>query len=124
MMADSRKLFDGLLVSGYARAGKVGDVIDRAVRDWMPERDVAAWNAVIAGCAQNRLLVGAVGIFVRRIWLKGSGQMEPHACGHLRMLKIGKVIHVRLRLCWFWLKCCMSGLIDMYDNYGNLNGAS
>ncbi|KAF8768908.1 hypothetical protein HU200_007474 [Digitaria exilis] len=137
MMADVRKLFDGLternvvswtaLVSGYARAGKVGDAI--VLFERMPERDVAAWNAIIAGCAQNGLFVEAVGI-LRRMVDEG---FRPNAttiscvlsaCGHLGMMKIGKLIH-----CYAWRTCVgfgssvLNGLIDMYGKCGNLKGA-
>ncbi|CAN6232492.1 unnamed protein product [Urochloa humidicola] len=137
MMADARKLFDGLternvvswtaLVSGYARAGKVGDAI--VLFERMPERDVAAWNAIITGCTQNGLFVEAVGILGRMV---GEG-FRPNAttvscvlsaCGHLGMLKIGKLIH-----CYAWRTCVgfgssvLNGLIDMYGKCGNLKGA-
>ncbi|XP_062222739.1 pentatricopeptide repeat-containing protein At1g33350 [Phragmites australis] len=137
MMADARNLFDGLternvvswtaLVSGYARAGKAGDAI--VLFEWMPERDVAAWNAVIAGCAQNGLFVEAVGIFGRMV---GEG-FRPNAttiscalsaCGHLGMLKIGKVIHgYAWRTCVGFGSSVVNGLIDMYGKCGNLKGA-
>jgi pentatricopeptide repeat protein len=138
MMADARKLFDGLtersvvswtaLVSGYARAGKIGDAIMLFER--MTERDVAAWNAIITGCTQNRLFAEAVGIFGRMV---GTG-FRPNAttiscvlsaCGHLGMLKIGKLIH-----CCAWRTCVgfgssvLNGLIDMYGKCGNLEGAT
>ncbi|KAG2659898.1 hypothetical protein PVAP13_1KG400000 [Panicum virgatum] len=136
MMADARKLFDGLternvvswtaLLSGYARAGKVGDAI--VLFERMPERDVAAWNSIIAGCTQNGLFVEAVGILGRMV---GEG-FRPNAttvscvlsaCGHLGMLKIGRLIH-----CYAWRTCCfgssvLNGLIDMYGKCGNLTGA-
>ncbi|CAL5057097.1 unnamed protein product [Urochloa decumbens] len=137
MMADARKLFDGLternvvswtaLVSGYARAGKVGDAI--VLFERMPERDVAAWNAIISGCTQNGLFVEAVGILGRMV----DKGFRPNAttvscvlsaCGHLGMLKIGKLIH-----CYAWRTCVgfgssvLNGLIDMYGKCGNLKGA-
>ncbi|KAL6633965.1 hypothetical protein ACP70R_026636 [Stipagrostis hirtigluma subsp. patula] len=137
MMGDARKLFDSLteknvvswtaLVSGYARAGKVGDAI--VLFERMPERDVPAWNALIAGCAQNGLFVEAVGVFRRMV---GEG-FQPNAttvcsvlsaCGHLGMLKIGKVIHgYAWRTCVGFGSSVVNGLIDMYGKCGNLKGA-
>jgi pentatricopeptide repeat protein len=137
MMADARKLFDGLtepnvvswtaLVSGYARAGKIGDAIDLFYQ--MPERDVAAWNAVIAGCAQNGLFVQAVGIFGRMV----AEGFRPNAttvcsvlsaCGHLGMLEIGEVVHgYAWRTCDGFGSNVVNGLIDMYGKCGNLKGA-
>ncbi|KAJ1280018.1 hypothetical protein BS78_04G200300 [Paspalum vaginatum] len=138
MMADARKLFDGLternviswtaLVSGYARAGKVGDAI--VLFERMPERDVAAWNAIISGCAQNGMFVEAVGILGKMV----NEGVQPNAitvssvlsaCGHLGMLNIGKLIH-----CYAWRTCVgfgssvLNGLIDMYGKCGNLKGAT
>jgi pentatricopeptide repeat protein len=137
MMADARKLFDGLternvvswtaLVSGYARAGEVGGAI--VLFERMPERDVAAWNAVIAGCAQNGLFVQAVGIFGRMV----AEGFRPNAttvccvlsaCGHLGMLNIGKVVHgYAWRTCVGFGSNVVNGLIDMYGKCGNLKGA-
>lgn len=136
-MADARKLFDGLternvvswtaMVSGYARAGKVGDAL--VLFERMPERDVAAWNAIISGCAQNGRFVVALEILGRMV----DEGFQPNAttvssalsaCGHLGMLKIGKSIH-----CYAWRTCVgfgssvLNGLIDMYGKCGNLKGA-
>ncbi|XP_066324335.1 pentatricopeptide repeat-containing protein At1g33350-like [Miscanthus floridulus] len=114
-------------VSGYARAGKVGDAI--VLFERMPKRDVAAWNAIIAGCSQNGLFVEAVGIFGRMVdagfWPNATTvSCVLSACGHLGMLKIGKLIH-----CYAWRTCVgfgssvLNGLIDMYGKCGNLEGA-
>ncbi|BAF09371.1 pentatricopeptide repeat-containing protein At1g33350 [Oryza sativa Japonica Group] len=134
MMGDARKLFDGLtdrnvvswtaLVSGYARAGKVGDAI--VLFERMPQRDVPAWNAIIAGCTQNGLFVEAVGIFRRMVdeGFRPNGTTVScllSACGHLGMLKIGKVIHgYAWRSCVGFGSSVVNGLIDMYGKCGNL----
>lgn len=137
MMLDARKLFDGLternviswtaLVSGYARAGKIGDAI--VLFDRMPERDVAAWNAMITGCTQNGLFVEAVGICSRMVdegfQLNGTTvSCVLSACGHLGMLKIGKVVHgYAWRSCVGFGSSVVNGLIDMYGKCGNLKEA-
>uniref|UniRef100_A0ACD5YVN3 Uncharacterized protein n=1 Tax=Avena sativa TaxID=4498 RepID=A0ACD5YVN3_AVESA len=137
MMPDAQKLFDGLtdrnmvswtaLVSGYARAGKVGNAI--VLFEQMPERDVAAWNALIAGCAQNGLFVEAVGICNRMVdeGFRPNGTTVAcvlSACGHLGMLKIGKVIHgYAWRNCVGFGSSVVNGLIDMYGKCGNLKEA-
>ncbi|KAL6899580.1 hypothetical protein ACP4OV_006238 [Aristida adscensionis] len=137
MMGDAQKLFDSLtepnvvswtaLVSGYARAGKAGNAI--VLFEWMPERDVPAWNAVITGCVQNGLFVKALGILGRMV---GEG-FQPNAttvscvlsaCGHLGMLKIGKVIHgYAWRTSVGFGSSVVNGLIDMYGKCGNLREA-
>ncbi|VAI47138.1 pentatricopeptide repeat-containing protein At1g33350 [Triticum aestivum] len=137
MMLDARKLFGGLternvvswtaLLSGYTRAGKVGDAI--ALFERMPERDVAAWNAMIAGCTQNGLFLEALGICSRMVeeGFRPNGTTVAcvlSACGHLGMLKIGKVIHgYAWRSCVGFGSSVVNGLIDMYGKCGTLKGA-
>ncbi|KAM3226523.1 hypothetical protein ACQJBY_058900 [Aegilops geniculata] len=137
LMLDARKLFDGLternvvswtaLLSGYTRAGKVGDAI--VLFERMPERDVAAWNAMIAGCTQNGLFLEALGICCRMVeegfWPNGTTvACVLSACGHLGMLKIGKVIHgYAWRSCVGFGSSVVNGLIDMYGKCGTLKGA-
>lgn len=136
-MLDARKLFDGLtdrnvvswtaLLSGYTRAGKVGDAI--VLFERMSERDVAAWNAMIAGCTQNGLFLEALGICSRMV----EEGFQPNgttvacvlsACGHLGMLKIGKVFHgYAWRSCVGFGSSVVNGLIDMYGKCGTLKGA-
>ncbi|KAL0408513.1 UNVERIFIED_CONTAM: Pentatricopeptide repeat-containing protein [Sesamum radiatum] len=80
----ARKVFDEIsdrnvvswtaMISGYARAGQVGNAV--LLFEEMPEgiRDTPFWNSIIAGCAQNGLFSEAIEFFRRMVFEEGWGQ--------------------------------------------------
>ncbi|ONK58944.1 uncharacterized protein A4U43_C08F1340 [Asparagus officinalis] len=80
----------------YAKCSRIKDA--RKMFDRMPKRDLVAWNAVIAGYAQNGLSIDALE-FVSRMQ---EDRMRPDpitlvsalpACADTKSLKVGKSIH-------------------------------
>uniref|UniRef100_A0A7N0ZQW3 Pentatricopeptide repeat-containing protein n=1 Tax=Kalanchoe fedtschenkoi TaxID=63787 RepID=A0A7N0ZQW3_KALFE len=97
---ESQTLVGNALVSMYAKCGFVlGDAYD-AFRD-IPQKDVISWNAMIAGFAESKLVLGAFDIFTEML----KEKTEPNyativnilpLCGFLDKnvaTRIGKQMH-------------------------------
>ncbi|XP_020099618.1 pentatricopeptide repeat-containing protein At1g33350 [Ananas comosus] len=137
-LATARLLFDRLpernvvswtaLITGFVRVGLVGNAL--LLFEEMPaERDVPSWNAVITGCTQNGLFSEAVELFCRMVV---EGVKPNHttvscilsACGHLGMLRVGKLVHSYVCRSQLGLTPFVSNsLLDMYGRCGNLKEA-
>ncbi|KAK9130054.1 hypothetical protein Sjap_010541 [Stephania japonica] len=66
------------LVDGYSKIGVLDDACQ--VFDEMPKRDVASWNALIAGLAQGSRPGDALGLFKR---MRAEGVMANEVCNAL-----------------------------------------
>ncbi|GFP88353.1 pentatricopeptide repeat-containing protein at1g33350 [Phtheirospermum japonicum] len=133
----ARKVFDEIsernvvswtaMISGYAKAGKMGNAV--LLFEEMPERirDTPFWNCIISGCVQNGLFSEAVDFFTRMVV---EGKNTPNqgtivcvlsALGHSGMLRVGKCIHGYIYRNGFNLDLFVAnGLIDMYGKCGAL----
>ncbi|KAK6116582.1 hypothetical protein DH2020_049688 [Rehmannia glutinosa] len=137
----ARKVFDEMsdrnvvswtaMISGYARAGQVGNAV--LLFEEMPEgiRDTPFWNCIIAGCVQNGLFSEAIEFFRRMVFEDGVlGRNRPNqgtvvcalsALGHGGMLQVGKCIHGYIYRTGLSLDLSvLNGLIDMYGKCGSL----
>ncbi|KAL0372300.1 UNVERIFIED_CONTAM: Pentatricopeptide repeat-containing protein [Sesamum calycinum] len=136
----ARKVFDEIsdrnvvswtaMISGYARAGQVGNAV--LLFEEMPEgiRDTPFWNSIIAGCAQNGLFSEAIEFFRRMVVDEGMGTgNKPNqgtivcvlsALGHGGMLQFGKCIHGYIYRSGLGSDLfVVNGLIDMYGKCGS-----
>ncbi|KAL0327351.1 UNVERIFIED_CONTAM: Pentatricopeptide repeat-containing protein [Sesamum angustifolium] len=136
----ARKVFDEIpdrnvvswtaMISGYARAGQVGNAV--LLFEEMPEgiRDTPFWNSIIAGCAQNGLFSEAIEFFRRMVVDEGMGAgNKPNqgtivcvlsALGHGGMLQFGKCIHGYIYRSGLGSDLfVVNGLIDMYGKCGS-----
>lgn len=116
------------LLDVYAKVGEI--VSAKKVFDEMGVRDIASWNALIAGLAQGNLASEAVDLFKR---MKMEGVFKPNevtvlgalaACGHLGAWKEGDKIHDYIReerLDMNVVVC--NAVIDMYAKCGLLDKA-
>ncbi|PIN26378.1 hypothetical protein CDL12_00864 [Handroanthus impetiginosus] len=136
----ARKVFDEMpdrnvvswtaMISGYARAGQVGNAV--LLFEEMPEeiRDTPFWNCIIAGFVQNGFFSKAIEFFRRMAVEEGvRGKNRPNqvsmvcvlsALGHSGMLQFGKCMHgyiYRNGLNSDLL--IVNGLIDMYGKCGS-----
>ncbi|XP_020259910.1 pentatricopeptide repeat-containing protein At1g33350 [Asparagus officinalis] len=136
-LGTARSLFDEMpdrnvvswtaLISGYARAGKMGNAV--ALFEEMPERDVPSWNSMVAGFAQNGMFPEAVKMFQRMV-ISGARPNSTtvscvlSACGHLGMLRLGKLVHgYVLKVQIGYSSFVSNALIDMYGKCGNVKEA-
>ncbi|XP_051149032.1 pentatricopeptide repeat-containing protein At1g33350 [Andrographis paniculata] len=135
----ARKVFDEMseknvvswtaMISGYTRAGQMGDAV--ALFDDMPKgvRDTPVWNCVIAGCVQNGLFSESVE-FLRRMVVEEGMNNKPNqgtivcvlsALGHGGLLQIGKCTHGYIYRSGLSSDLfVVNGLIDMYGKCGSL----
>ncbi|XP_057825107.2 pentatricopeptide repeat-containing protein At3g12770 isoform X1 [Cryptomeria japonica] len=115
---------DGLvrngLVSMYAKCGSLENAC--IVFDKMPQRDVASWNAMIAGYAQNGRFDEALGIFKEMVQVGVNANMLTiasilPACSCLSALYWGREIHAyAVRRSIEFNVIVASALMDMYAN--------
>ncbi|GAB2231700.1 hypothetical protein Drorol1_Dr00010712 [Drosera rotundifolia] len=115
------------LVDFYGKVGRVG--VARYVLDGMPEPDLVAWNAFVAGCSWNGLDCEAVGA-VKEVWMKG---LRPNAstlatvmsvCGRSGYLDVGKSLHGYAMKTGFHLdEWMLPALISMYGSNGDVIAA-
>ncbi|XP_039134605.1 pentatricopeptide repeat-containing protein At1g11290, chloroplastic [Dioscorea cayenensis subsp. rotundata] len=115
------------VVNMYAKCRQIDDA--RKMFDRMPERDLVAWNAIVAGYAQNGLAENAFEMVLR---LQEDGKKPDSitlvsilpACAATGSLKIGCSIHgYALRACLESLVNVSTALIDMYSKCGALRAA-
>lgn len=107
------------VVNMYAKCGRVGDA--RKLFDRMPERDLVAWNAVVAGFAQNGLATDALEMVSRMHEEEGRRPdsitlvSALPACADAGCLKIGKSVHgFAIRAGFEHLVNVSTALLDMY----------
>ncbi|KAL4191072.1 hypothetical protein AMTRI_Chr07g79010 [Amborella trichopoda] len=72
---ESWTLVANAILSMYSKCQKVLDACK--LFDWLPDRDVVSWNAIIAGCAQNGLFEEAFGYF--QCMVSGKDQAPNYA---------------------------------------------
>ncbi|KAL0297080.1 UNVERIFIED_CONTAM: Pentatricopeptide repeat-containing protein [Sesamum radiatum] len=124
----ARKVFDEIsdrnvvswtaMISGYARAGQVGNAV--LLFEEMPEGIRDFWNSIIAGCAQNGLFSEAIEFF-RRWLLRGDGNQGTIVCVCFRWwnVQFGKCIHGYIYSGLGSDLFVVNGLIDMYGKCGS-----
>ncbi|MQL92562.1 hypothetical protein Taro_025172 [Colocasia esculenta] len=107
------------VVNMYAKCRQIDEA--RKMFDRMPERDLVAWNAIIAGYAQNGMAEKAVEMVSR---LQEDGQHPDSittvavlpACADIGSLRLGKSIHAYgIRAGFASLVNVSSALVDMYS---------
>ncbi|KAL5843629.1 hypothetical protein ACOSQ4_009587 [Xanthoceras sorbifolium] len=116
------------LLDVYAKVGDIGSA--RMVFDEMPVRDIASWNALIAGLAQGNFAREAIELFKR---MRAESLFRPNevtvlgalsACSHLGALKEGEKIHQYIKdekLDANVIVC--NAVIDMYAKCGFVDKA-
>ncbi|KAK9165702.1 hypothetical protein Scep_000893 [Stephania cephalantha] len=120
-------LLQTTLVDGYSKIGVLDDA--RQVFDEMPKRDVASWNALIAGLAQGSRPQDALGLF-KRMRAEGVRANEVtvlgalSACSQLGALVEGGGVEgfVREEGLDGNVQVC-NALIDMYAKCGSVRKA-
>ncbi|XP_059067789.1 pentatricopeptide repeat-containing protein At2g13600-like [Cryptomeria japonica] len=114
------------LIDIYAKCGSIQKA--RELFDNMSSRDVASWNAIIVGYAQNGLVDKALDIF-KQIQLAG---LKPDsvtfasvlpACANIGALKQGMAIHQKIIKNGFFEDAIMNSLIDMYAKCASIQKA-
>lgn len=112
------------LVNLYAKCRRVDEA--RRVFDGMPRRDLIAWNAMVAGYAQNGLAEAALRM-AARMHEEGAGTRPDSitlvsalpACANVGSLKIGKSIHgFAVRAGFESLVNVSTAVVDMYAKCG------
>ncbi|PRQ24536.1 putative tetratricopeptide-like helical domain, DYW domain-containing protein [Rosa chinensis] len=116
------------LLDVYAKVGKLG--FAQKVFDEMPERDIACWNALVAGLAQGSQPSEALALFERMAEEEGLKPNEVtvlgalSACSQLGALRGGERIHtyiVNAKLDTHVIVC--NAVIDMYAKCGFVDRA-
>ncbi|XP_057825159.2 pentatricopeptide repeat-containing protein At4g13650-like [Cryptomeria japonica] len=116
-----------VLVDMYAKCGSIDKAYE--LYDRMPEKDVIAWNAMIAGYAQNGFAENALETF-KQMQLAG---VKPNsttfasilsACAKLGGLKQGMNIHQSITKRGFLSDIIIrNALLDMYAKCGSIDKA-
>ncbi|KAJ7518193.1 hypothetical protein O6H91_21G058700 [Diphasiastrum complanatum] len=115
------------LIDMYAKCGSIGEAYQLFMQ--LPERDLVSWNTVIAGCALHGRGQKALDLFKM---MQVEGQQPDKityvsilkACGSLKALDQGKLIHRQLIEGGFILDLNLgNSLIDMYSKCGSLDEA-
>ncbi|XP_073011538.1 pentatricopeptide repeat-containing protein At1g11290, chloroplastic [Typha latifolia] len=102
----------------YAKCRRIDDA--RNVFDRMPERDSVAWNAIIAGYAQNGLAEAALEMVIRMQEDGGTPDSITlvsalPACANVGCLRIGRSVHgFAIRAGFESLVNISTALVDMY----------
>ncbi|URD90871.1 Pentatricopeptide repeat-containing protein [Musa troglodytarum] len=107
------------VVNMYAKCRRIEEA--RRMFDRMPERDLVAWNAIVAGYAQNGMAERALEMVIR---LQKDGRKPDSvtlvsalpACANVGSLKIGKTVHAFAMKAGFdSLVNVSTALVDMYS---------
>ncbi|XP_011624337.1 pentatricopeptide repeat-containing protein At1g11290, chloroplastic [Amborella trichopoda] len=115
------------LVNMYAKCRKVAEA--RQLFDRMPERDLVAWNALLAGYAQNGFAQEALKLVSL---MREKGERPDSitlvtilpACAHLELLKLGKSIHgFSIRSGFNYMVNVGTAIVDMYTKCGCIDFA-
>ncbi|XP_057813621.2 pentatricopeptide repeat-containing protein At2g13600 isoform X2 [Cryptomeria japonica] len=115
------------LLDMYAKCGSIHKAC--ALFNRMHQRDVVAWNAMIAGYAQNGFTEKVLETF-KQMQLAGVKPVSSTfssilaACGKSGALEQGMGIHQSIIENGFWSHVViLSGLVDMYAKCGNIHKA-
>ncbi|URD90872.1 Pentatricopeptide repeat-containing protein [Musa troglodytarum] len=115
------------VVNMYAKCRRIEEA--RRMFDRMPERDLVAWNAIVAGYAQNGMAERALEMVIR---LQKDGRKPDSvtlvsalpACANVGSLKQAKWIHgFAIRLCLDKNIFVMTALVDLYAKCGSVRVA-
>ncbi|KAJ0968058.1 hypothetical protein J5N97_024975 [Dioscorea zingiberensis] len=115
------------VVNMYAKCRRIDEA--RMMFDRMPERDLVAWNAIVAGYAQNGLAEEALEMVMR---LQEDGKRPDSitlvsilpACSDTGSLRIGRAVHgYALRASLESLVNVSTALVNMYSKCGALGAA-
>lgn len=116
------------VVNMYAKCGVIEDAYKMFER--MPERDLACWNTVMAGYAQNGMLKRAMELFLQMQEVEGHRPDEVTvvsilpACANVGSLRMGLLIHgyvIKNGLQSF--VNVETALVDMYAKCGQVRTA-
>ncbi|XP_059628169.1 pentatricopeptide repeat-containing protein At2g39620 [Cornus florida] len=113
------------LIDLYCKLGDLGRA--RELFDRMPEKDVVAWNALIAGLSQNLDPREAFGFF--RSMQIGGGNVEPNSVSLLNLFPaVSKLLDIKSCKCihgYVFRRdfpiSVSNGLIDMYSKCGHVD---
>ncbi|KAF8387926.1 hypothetical protein HHK36_026588 [Tetracentron sinense] len=112
----------------YAKLGRIKDA--RKVFNEIPEKDLVAWNSMIAGYSQNQRPVEAIVLFRQmqsecRLRVKPDGMTMVsliYSCSQMGALGMGKWLHAYIEKNGVELDVFLvTALIDMYAKCGNLD---
>ncbi|XP_010243611.1 PREDICTED: pentatricopeptide repeat-containing protein At1g11290, chloroplastic [Nelumbo nucifera] len=115
------------VVNMYAKCRQIGEACK--MFDRMPQRDLVAWNAIIAGYAQNNCARRALELVVQ---MQQEGQRPDSitivsilpACADIGSLRIGKAVHgYVIRAGFQSLVNISTALVDMYSKCGSVKTA-
>ncbi|URD90857.1 Pentatricopeptide repeat-containing protein [Musa troglodytarum] len=115
------------VVNMYAKCRRIEEA--RRMFDRMPERDLVAWNAIVAGYAQNGMAERALEMVIR---LQKDGRKPDSvtlvsalpACANVGSLKIGKTVHAFAMKAGFdSLVNVSTALVDLYAKCGSVRVA-
>ncbi|XP_077229243.1 pentatricopeptide repeat (PPR) superfamily protein [Tasmannia lanceolata] len=117
------------LISFYSRCQCIGDA--RRVFDEMTNRDLVSWNAMISGYTQEgSCYLEAIWVFLEMVRESigldhVSFASTISACGHERMLKLGKQVHGLAIIKGYETHVSVSNvLISMYSKCGIIHDAN
>ncbi|KAL5716887.1 Pentatricopeptide repeat-containing protein [Ranunculus cassubicifolius] len=111
----------------YAKCRCIDDA--KRMFDRMPQKDLIAWNAIIAGYAQNGFATKALEMV---LWMQEDGQRPDSvtlvtvlpACADVGLLRIGKSIHAYvIRAGLGSLVNVSTALVNMYSKCGTVSTA-
>ncbi|RWV96977.1 hypothetical protein GW17_00040265 [Ensete ventricosum] len=115
------------VVNMYAKCRRIEEA--RRMFDRMPDRDLVAWNAIVAGYAQNGMAERALEMVIR---LQKDGHKPDSitlvsalpACANVGSLTIGKTVHAFVMKAGFdSLVNVSTALVDMYSKWGAIETA-
>ncbi|KAG6467025.1 pentatricopeptide repeat-containing protein At1g08070, chloroplastic-like [Zingiber officinale] len=117
------------LLSLCAKVGRVDEA--RSVFEQIPEKDLVAWNAMIAAYAQNQRPVEAIELFKLMQGCSLQVGVMPdsvtmisliNCCAQIGILSLGEWIHAYIRRNGIECNTILStALIDMYANCGDID---
>ncbi|XP_042471396.1 pentatricopeptide repeat-containing protein At1g11290, chloroplastic-like [Zingiber officinale] len=115
------------VVNMYAKCRRIDDA--RRMFDRIPERDLVAWNAIVAGYAQNGMSELALQMLIR---MQEDGHRPDSitlvsalpACANIRYLRIGKSIHAfAIRAGFDSMVNLSTAFVDVYSKCGAIETA-